>query len=98
MIARIWAGIRSWIARLRAPRQLDLKKEVTVHAGIPMPLERIPIRSTKADGKRRALDYARKRFNDPTMTWGQARKRLEKLERQENARLARKMMLQDKPE
>lgn len=45
-------------------------------------VERVPIRSTKADAKRRALVWARQRWNDPAMTWGQARKRIKRLERE----------------
>lgn len=48
-------------------------------------VEQVPVRSTKADGKRRALAYARKRTGNPNLTWGQARKLMRRWLREERA-------------
>ena len=48
-------------------------------------IRQVPVRSEKADAKRQALAYARARTGDPKLTWGQARKRMQKWLREERA-------------
>lgn len=49
----------------------------------PLPLASVPIRSTKADAKREALTYARKRSGKPDLAWKAARALLNKWGREE---------------
>lgn len=77
------ARLLAWLRRPRLKKRGTLAPVLVTRDGVAVPtLRQVPIRSTKADGKRAALAFARKQFNDPTLTWGQARKRLAKLERQ----------------
>lgn len=84
MIARIRAWLTRVLAWLRrpAPQTIHAPVLVTPEGSSVMTLRQVPIRSSKADAKREALTFARTHFGDPTLTWGQARKRLAKLERE----------------
>ena len=57
-----------------------------LHEGQVVEYDRIPVRSTKADGKRAALKYARERTKNPNLTWKSARKLLNAWEREERMR------------
>lgn len=72
-----------WLRRDRWKKTGELAPVIVTEQGVAVEsVSRVPVRSTKADAKRRALAFARHHFNDPTMTWGQARKRIRQLERE----------------
>lgn len=71
-------------------RRKEQDEDDFMFAGQALPLHRIPIRSVKADGKRKSLEYARWRSGDPNLSWGQARKRIARWEREERERNARR--------
>lgn len=80
-------ALRQFLAWLRRPRR---KKAgtlapvlVTADGVVVDRIERVPLRSSKADAKRQALAWARQHFKDPAMTWGQARKAIRRFEREE---------------
>lgn len=78
-----WFLFMQWLRRPRWAKRGRMRAVVVTQDGVVVPSVRhVPIRSTKADAKRAALKFARERWKDPTMTWGQARKRIQKLERE----------------
>jgi hypothetical protein len=82
-VSDAWWLFLQWLRRPRWAKRGHTRPIVVTQDGVAVPSVRhVPVRSTKADAKRTALAFARRQFNDPAMTWGQARKRLAKLERQ----------------
>lgn len=73
---------KRWFRKATAP---TLPAELPVHipSGKPLRLERIPMRSSKAEAKRMALAFARRRSGRPDMSWKSARKYLDRLGREE---------------
>ena len=55
------------------------------HAGSSLLKDRISVRSEKADGKRRALAYARTRTGNAGLSWRAARRLMGRWEREERA-------------
>lgn len=81
MVDRLRHWFRAVLRWLRRPRLTRGRPVVCTPTGHPVPsMRHVPIRSTKADAKREALAFARTHFGDDTLTWGQARKRLRRLE------------------
>lgn len=82
-LVALWRAILAWLRRPRLRKRGTLAPVIVTHDGVVVPsVERVPIRSTKADAKRQALAWARQRFGDPAMTWGQARRRIRRFERE----------------
>lgn len=80
-IGEAWALLLAWLRRPRHKKHGTLPPVyVTSDKVVHTTVERIPIRSTRADAKRDALKWARSYWQDPMLTWGQARKRIRKLE------------------
>lgn len=74
----------AWLRRPRFRKQGTLAPVLVTSDGVVVDrVERVPLRSTKADAKRQALAWARQQFRDPVMTWGQARKAIRRFEREE---------------
>lgn len=82
-IGDAWTLVLAWLRRPRHKKHGTLPPVIVTQQGAIVPsIAQVPIRSTRADAKREALKWARTYWKDPTLTWGQARKRIRKLEMQ----------------
>jgi hypothetical protein len=80
-IRDVWALFLAWLRRPRHQKAGALAPVIVTADGVVVPsIDHVPLRSTKADAKRQALAWARTHWQDPTLTWGQARKRIKRLE------------------
>jgi hypothetical protein len=82
VIAQGWRAAWRWLRRRFGRGTLPPVYETKQGHVVPR-VEQVPVRSTKADGKRQALAYARQRTGNPTLTWGQARKLMKRWLREE---------------
>lgn len=81
VLAQVWRWLRRRFGRGTLPPVYQTRQGHIVPR-----VEQVPVRSTKADGKRAALAYARRRTGNPALTWGQARKHMKRWLREERER------------
>lgn len=80
LIAQAWRWLRRRFGKGTLPPVYQTRQGHVVPR-----IDQVPVRSTKADGKRQALAYARRRTGNSTLTWGQARKLMKRWLREERA-------------
>lgn len=84
VLAQLCRRLTRWLTKPRASKRGTLAPVLVTADGVVVDrVSRVPIRSSKADGKRVALAFARERTGNPALTWGQARKLMKRWMREE---------------